>query len=80
VNALTRLAVPFLVAVVTMMKAAWLTQASFGVIITAFWVFLRRGNVALAASRPGLSRFCWGWWCCTSSLNSPPQKYRYWGK
>ena len=20
------------------------------------------------------------WWCCTSSLNSPPQKYRYWGK
>jgi len=24
--------------------------------------------------------FCWVWWCCTSSLNSPPQEYRYWGK
>ena len=46
----------------------------------SFWVLSRLDVVVRAASRSGLSPFCWVWWCCTSSLNSPPLEYRYWGK
>lgn len=61
-------------------KGAWLTEKLFGVIIYIVWVLSRLGVIVRAASRQGLSPFCWVWWCCTSSLNSPPQEYRYWGK
>jgi len=61
-------------------KGAWLTEKLFGVIIYIVLGFMRSGDIVRAASKGVLSLFCWGWWCCTSSLNSPPQKYRYWGK
>lgn len=49
-------------------------------VYTSFWVLLRLIIVRRAVSRRVLSLSRWRWWCCTSSLNSPPQKYRYWGK
>ncbi len=58
-------------------QAQWLTEKLFGVIIYIVLGFIaldyRRMHSQQAPSR-------WRWWCCTSSLNSPPQKYRYWGK
>lgn len=61
-------------------SGSWLTEKLFGVIIYIVWVLLRLIIVRRAASRRVLSLSRWRWWCCTSSLNSPPQKYRYWGK
>jgi len=59
---------------------SWLTEKLFGVIITSHWVLSRWAVVARAASRAGLLPFCWLWWCCSSSYNSPLQEHRYWGK
>jgi len=57
-------------------KGAWLTETLFGVII-----YIVLGFIARRRYRPRSQHaFCWVWWCCTSSLNSPPQEYRYWGK
>lgn len=61
-------------------SGSWLTEKLFGVIIYIVLGFLRLIIVRRAASRRVLSLSRWRWWCCTSSLNSPPQKYRYWGK
>lgn len=61
-------------------SGSWLTEKLFGVIIYIVLVLLRLIIVRRAASRRVLSLSRWRWWCCTSSLNSPPQKYRYWGK
>ncbi|SQI64705.1 regulator [Salmonella enterica subsp. diarizonae] len=61
-------------------SGSWLTEKLFGVII-----YIVLGFIALdyrqARSQQAVSSLSrWRWWCCTSSLNSPPQKYRYWGK
>lgn len=57
-------------------QAQWLTEKLFGVIIYIVLGFIALCTVSRRAFLP--SR--WRWWFCTSSLNSPPQKYRYWGK
>ncbi len=61
-------------------QAQWLTEKLFGVIIYIVWVLLHLIIVVCTVSRRALLPSRWRWWCCTSSLNSPPQKYRYWGK
>ena len=59
---------------------AWLTEKLFGVII-----YIALGFIALGRRRPRSQQsrfiaFCWRWWCCLSSFNSPSQEYRYWGR
>ena len=61
-------------------KGAWLTEKLFGVIIYIVLGFIALGRHRPRSQQTGFIAFCWVWWCCTSSLNSPPQEYRYWGK
>jgi uncharacterized membrane protein SirB2 len=61
-------------------EGTWLTEKLFGVIIYIALGFIALGRRRRAASRAGLSPFCWPWWCCLSSFNSPSQEHRYWGK
>lgn len=61
-------------------QAQWLTEKLFGVIIYIVLGLLLSITVGCTVSRCALLPSRWRWWCCTSSLNSPPQKYRYWGK
>lgn len=61
-------------------SGSWLTEKLFGVIIYIVLGFIALDYRQARSSRRVLSLSRWRWWCCTSSLNSPPQKYRYWGK
>lgn len=62
-------------------QAQWLTEKLFGVIIYIVLGFIALSIIVVCTvSRRALLPSRWRWWCCTSSLNSPPQKYRYWGK
>ena len=61
-------------------QAQWLTEKLFGVIIYIVLGFIALDYLVCTVSRRALLPSRWRWWCCTSSLNSPPQKYRYWGK
>lgn len=61
-------------------SGSWLTEKLFGVIIYIVLGFIALDYRQARSQQARLSLSRWRWWCCTSSLNSPPQKYRYWGK
>lgn len=61
-------------------SGSWLTGKLFGVIIYIVLGFIALDYRQARSQQARFIAFRWRWWCCTSSLNSPPQKYRYWGK
>lgn len=61
-------------------QAQWLTESCLELSFILFWVFIALDYRRMHSQQARIIAFRWRWWCCTSSLNSPPQKYRYWGK
>lgn len=56
-------------------QAQWLTEKLFGVIIYIVLGFIALDYRRMHSQQARIIAFRWRWWCCTSSLNSPPQKY-----
>lgn len=54
-------------------QAQWLTEKLFELSFISFLGFIALDYRRMHSQQARIIAFRWRWWCCTSSLNSPPQ-------